>query len=43
MSKIPLDDKKTFELLSSASTDGIFQLESQRYEASFKKIKARSI
>ena len=28
ISKIPLDDKKTFELLCEARTDGVFQLES---------------
>jgi len=28
VSKIPFDDKKTFKLLSSAKTDGVFQLES---------------
>ena len=28
VTRIPLDDKKTFRLLSSAQTDGVFQLES---------------
>lgn len=28
INKIPLDDKKTFELLTSGDTDGVFQLES---------------
>ncbi len=39
MSMIPLDDKKTFELLSSASTDGIFQLESQGMRQVLRKLK----
>ncbi|MCS7281508.1 MAG: DNA polymerase III subunit alpha [Desulfobacterota bacterium] len=29
ISKIPLDDKKTYELLSSGNTSGVFQLESR--------------
>ena len=39
ISKIPLDDKKTFELLSSASTDGIFQLESHGMRQVLRKLK----
>lgn len=39
ISKLPLDDKKTFELLSSASTDGIFQLESHGMRQVLRKLK----
>jgi DNA polymerase-3 subunit alpha len=39
MSKVPLNDKKTFELLSSASTDGIFQLESHGMRQVLRKLK----
>ena len=37
--KIPLDDKKTFELLSSAESIGVFQLESSGMRDLLKKLK----
>lgn len=37
--KIPLDDKKTFELLSKGDTSGIFQLESYGMTKLFKDLK----
>ena len=33
LSRVPFDDKKTFELLSDAKTDGVFQLESAGMKA----------
>ncbi len=40
---IPLDDKKTFELLSSAETTGIFQLESAGMRRYIKELKPSSL
>ncbi|MGA1861989.1 DNA polymerase III subunit alpha [Deferribacter thermophilus] len=39
ISSIPLDDKKTFELLSSGETTGVFQLESSGMKNLLKKLK----
>src|SRR3989338_9500696 len=39
MDKIPLDDQKAFELLSSANSFGVFQLESSGMRELLKKIK----
>ncbi|MGA1845562.1 DNA polymerase III subunit alpha [Deferribacter abyssi] len=39
ISKIPLDDEKTFELLSSGETTGVFQLESSGMKNLLKKLK----
>ncbi len=39
IAKIPLDDKKTYELLSSANSFGVFQLESSGMRELLKKIK----
>jgi DNA polymerase-3 subunit alpha len=41
--KIPLDDKKTYELLSSGETTGIFQLESSGMRRYVKELKPTSI
>jgi DNA polymerase-3 subunit alpha len=41
--KIPLDDKKTYELLSSGETTGIFQLESAGMRRYIKDLKPTSI
>jgi len=43
LSEIPLDDKKTFELLSSGNTVGVFQLESSGMTKYIKKLKPSSI
>lgn len=37
--KIPLDDKKTFQLLATGNTDGLFQLESKGMQAIIKQLK----
>ena len=42
-SKLPLDDKKTYELLSSGETTGIFQLESAGMRRHIKELKPTSI
>ena len=39
--EVPLDDKKTYELLSQASTEGIFQLESSGMRNVLRKLKPR--
>ena len=39
ISKIPLDDKKVFELLQAADTTGVFQLESAGMRPYLKKFK----
>ncbi len=39
MGKIPLDDKKTFELLQAADTTGVFQLESSGMRRYLKELK----
>ncbi|WP_273266102.1 DNA polymerase III subunit alpha [Flexistipes sinusarabici] len=39
INKIPLDDKKTYEMLSSGNTTGVFQLESTGMRNLLKKIK----
>ncbi|MBA4391451.1 MAG: DNA polymerase III subunit alpha [Syntrophus sp. (in: bacteria)] len=39
ISQIPLDDKKTFELLSSGDTSGVFQLESRGMKDLLTKLK----
>ena len=39
INKIPLDDKKTFKLLASGETIGVFQLESQGMRQILKKLK----
>jgi DNA polymerase-3 subunit alpha len=39
ISKIPLDDKKTFELLSNGETTGVFQLESAGMKRYLKSLK----
>lgn len=43
VSQLPLDDKKTYELLSSAETTGIFQLESAGMRRYIKELKPSSI
>jgi DNA polymerase-3 subunit alpha len=43
ISNIPLDDKKTFELLSRGETIGVFQLESQGMANYLKELKPSSI
>ncbi len=43
LSTIPLDDKKTYELLSSAETVGIFQLESSGMRRYIKELKPTTI
>ena len=43
LSEIPLNDKKTFELLSSGNTVGVFQLESSGMTKYIKKLKPSSI
>lgn len=43
LSKLPLDDKKTYELLSSGETTGIFQLESAGMRRHIKELKPTSI
>lgn len=43
INKIPLNDKKTFELLSNADTDGIFQLESKGIRNVLLKLKPSKI
>lgn len=43
LSKIPLDDKKTYELLSSGETTGIFQLESAGMRRYIKDLKPSTI
>lgn len=43
LSTVPLDDKKTYELLSSAETTGIFQLESSGMRRYIKELKPTSI
>ncbi len=42
LSDLPLDDQKTYELLSSAQTTGIFQLESQGMRNVLRKLKPSS-
>ncbi|MGN1337755.1 MAG: DNA polymerase III subunit alpha [Candidatus Coprovivens sp.] len=39
LNSIPLDDKKTYELLSNADTDGIFQFEGAGYKSFLNKLK----
>lgn len=41
LTDIPLDDKKTYELLADANTDGIFQLESAGIKQVLRKLKPR--
>lgn len=43
LSTVPLDDKKTYELLSSAETTGIFQLESAGMRRYIKELKPTTI
>lgn len=43
ISSIPLDDKKTYELLSSGKTDGVFQVESEGMKEMLKNMKPSSI
>ncbi len=43
ISKLPLDDKKTYALLGSAETTGIFQLESSGMRRYIKELKPNSI
>src|SRR3990167_8408998 len=43
LSKVPLDDKKTYKLLSDAETTGIFQLESAGMRRYIKELKPNSI
>ncbi|HEV2339377.1 MAG TPA: DNA polymerase III subunit alpha [Patescibacteria group bacterium] len=43
ISKVPLDDKKTYELLSSSETTGIFQLESAGMRRYIKELKPTTI
>lgn len=43
ISHVPLDDKKTYDLLSSAETTGIFQLESPGMRRYIKELKPTSI
>lgn len=43
LSEIPLDDKKTYNLLSKASTIGVFQLESSGMQRYIKELKPTSI
>lgn len=43
LSSIPMDDKKTYELLSDAETIGIFQLESSGVRRYIKELKPTSI
>jgi len=41
--KIPLDDKKTYKLLSSGKTSGVFQLESEGMKRYLKELKPSNI
>lgn len=43
LSKLPLDDKKTYDLLSDAETTGIFQLESAGMRRYIKELKPTNI
>lgn len=43
LSTVPLDDKKTYDLLASAETTGIFQLESSGMRRYIKELKPSSI
>jgi len=43
LSEIPLDDKKTFQLLSKGATAGLFQLESAGMTKNIKRLKPASI
>lgn len=43
ISKVPVDDKKTYDLLSSAETTGIFQLESAGMRRYIKELRPTSI
>ncbi|MGC8765882.1 MAG: DNA polymerase III subunit alpha [Brevinematia bacterium] len=43
VTKVPLTDKKTFELLSSGDTIGVFQLESTGMRELLKKVKPHSL
>lgn len=43
LTNVPLDDKKTYDLLSSAETTGIFQLESAGMRRYIKELKPTSI
>ncbi len=43
LSEIPLDDKKTFKLLSQGSTIGVFQLETAGMQKNIKKLKPTTI
>jgi DNA polymerase-3 subunit alpha len=43
LNDLPLDDKKTYELLSSGETEGIFQLESSGMKELITRIKPESI
>lgn len=43
LSNVPLDDKKTYELLASGETTGIFQLESSGMRRYIKELKPTSI
>ncbi len=41
--KVPLDDKKTFDMLSEGNTEGVFQLESAGMRSLIMRLKPRSI
>ncbi|SVE44683.1 uncharacterized protein METZ01_LOCUS497537, partial [marine metagenome] len=43
LSKIPLDDRRTFDLLSSGETTGVFQLESSGMRRYIQKLKPSSL
>ena len=43
LSEIPLDDKKTFELLSKGSTIGVFQFETSGMQKNIKELKPTTI
>ncbi len=43
VSKLPLDDKKTFELISRGATDGVFQLESAGMRQMLTQLRPESI
>ncbi len=43
VSKLPLNDKKTFELISKGSTDGVFQLESAGMRQMLTQLRPESI
>lgn len=43
INRVPLDDKRTYELISSANTTGIFQLESGGMRAALRQIRPSNI